>query len=180
MEELKSFRAGDRIEHSVFGAGRIVKVLETEPQPKWFVEFESEGKKAITATADTIVGKIEAITGSGYNFEDLKDALREVINEELPVSNIELGERWTGGKMILIPNKDDLQPKEVPIEAFFHKIVMIRDRIRVMEQKINSNPKLTDEEKVEFQQYITRIYGTLTTFNVLFQSRDDWFTGQKT
>ncbi|MCP4724597.1 MAG: hypothetical protein GY863_06160 [bacterium] len=178
MEDLKSFRAGDTIEHSIFGAGRIINVLETDPQPKWFVDFENEGKKAITATEDTIVGKIETAPG-GFNYEDLKDAIREVINEELPVSEIELGDRWTGGKMVLYPNSDDLQPKEIPLEAFFHKIVMIRDRIRVMEQKINSNSKITDEEKVEFHQYITRIYGTLTTFNVLFRDREDWFSGQK-
>ncbi len=178
MEDLRSFRAGDTFEHSVFGKGRIVKILETDPQPKWFVDFENEGKKAITVTEDKIVGKIKSAS-EGFNYEDLKDAIREVLNEELPVSEVELGDRWTGGKMVFYPNQDDLQPKEVPIEAFFHKIVMIRDRIRVMEQKINSNGKLTDEEKVEFQQYITRIYGTLTTFNVLFKSRDDWFTGQK-
>jgi uncharacterized radical SAM superfamily protein len=90
-----------------------------------------------------------------------------------------MGDRWTGGKMILVPNRKDLQPKEIPLDGFFHKIVMIRDRLRVLEQKINAHEMFTDEDKVEFHQYITRIYGSLTTFNVLFKNRDDWFVGQK-
>ena len=105
--------------------------------------------------------------------------MREVLEEELPVSNIEMGERWTGGKMVLIPNRDDLKPKEIPLDSFFHKIVMLRERLRVLEQKINNHEMLTDEDRVEFQQYITRIYGSLTRFNIFFKSRDDFFIVQK-
>jgi hypothetical protein len=91
-----------------------------------------------------------------------------------------LGDKWKGGKMVLQPSNTDLKPKEIAIEDFFHKIVMLRDRLRVMEQKINAHPKLDDIEKVEMQQYITRIYGTLTTFNVLFRYPTQQFVGQKT
>ena len=80
--------------------------------------------------------------------------------------------------MILQPDDDSLKPKEIPIETFFHKIVMVRDRLRVMEQRINSSD-LNDEEKVNLQQYITRIYGSLTTFNVLFKHKEDSFVGEK-
>jgi hypothetical protein len=91
---------------------------------------------------------------------------------------VDLGDRWDGGTMILKPGDDSLKPKEVPIEQFFHKIVMVRDRLRVMEQKVNAS-KLTDEDKVDIQQHITRIYGSLTTFNVLFKHKEHLFVGEK-
>jgi len=92
---------------------------------------------------------------------------------------VRLGDRWLGGKLIIQPADKSLKPKEIPVEDFFHKIVMLRDRLRVMEQQINAHKKLSDEDKVNLQQYITRIYGTLTTFNVLFRNKEQWFVGEK-
>jgi hypothetical protein len=94
------------------------------------------------------------------------------LQEEVP-----LGDRWQGGTMILKPANPSLASKEIPMEAFFHKIVMLRDRLRVLEQNINSNERLTDEEKINLQQYITRIYGSLTTFNILFAEKEHYFVG---
>ena len=90
-----------------------------------------------------------------------------------------MGERWQNGKIIIQPADPSLKPKEIPIDDFFHKIVMLRDRLRVLEQNINSSKNLNDEEKVNLQQYITRCYGSLTTFNVLFKNKEQWFVGDK-
>ncbi|MBN2328017.1 MAG: hypothetical protein JXR73_12760 [Candidatus Omnitrophica bacterium] len=110
--------------------------------------------------------------------EELKSILRELIQEDLPVGHTPLGDRWIGGTLYLQPHDPDATPKEIPIENFFHKIIMLRDRLRMMEQAVNAHKKLTDEDKVNLQQYITRIYGTLTTFNILFKDKKDHFIGQ--
>jgi hypothetical protein len=90
---------------------------------------------------------------------------------------VRLGEKYVGGKLVIHAANASLQPKEIPIDVFFHKIVMLRDRLRVLEQNINSHPKLTDEDKVNLQQYITRAYGSLTTFNILFGNKEQYFVG---
>jgi hypothetical protein len=81
--------------------------------------------------------------------------------------------------MLLQPFDKTIKPKEIPVEDFFHKIVMLRDRLRILEQNINSSNNLSGNEKVNIQQYITRFYGSLTTFNVLFKNRRHWFVGEK-
>ena len=91
---------------------------------------------------------------------------------------VKIGRKWEGGRIILEPGDKNVQNKDMPIDALFHKIIMIRDRLRVMEQKINSS-SISELEKIELQQYITRIYGTLTSFNLLFAEKDDYFVGGK-
>jgi len=111
--------------------------------------------------------------------ETFRQVLREVLLDELGVRDVELGDRWQGGELVLVPGKSDTQEKRIPLEVFFKKIVMVRDKLRVLEQKLNGHKGLTDEEKVQLQHYITGCYGTLTTFNVLFRRKEDQFTGQK-
>jgi len=112
------------------------------------------------------------------DIDEFRRVLREVIQDELGVGEVQLGDRWRGGEMILKPGKEGTQEKSVPIDALFKKIVGIRDKLRVLEQKLNASKALAEDEKIQLQQYITGCYGSLTTFNVLFKDRDDWFVGQ--
>jgi|SRR5579859_4727231 len=111
--------------------------------------------------------------------EEFRRVLADVIRDELGVGVVEIAGRWEGGEMILKPGKPGLQEKRVPLDSLFHKVVLIRDKLRVLEQKINAHPKLAADEKVQLQQYVTGCYGSLTTFNVLFADREDQFVGQK-
>lgn len=109
--------------------------------------------------------------------QEFKEILKESLQEVLATQSVELSRKYEDGEMVLQPGNPNLKPYRLPIESFFHKIVMTRDRLRVLEAKINAHPKLTDLEKVEFQQYITRVYGSLTSFNILFEDREDGFKG---
>lgn len=109
----------------------------------------------------------------------VKWALKDALDELLGLSDVRLSGRFEGGTLVIRPGKAEAQEKAIPIDVFFHKITMVRDRLRVLEQRINSHPKLGAEDRVELQQYITRIYGSLTSFNVLFKDKTDWFVGAK-
>ena len=105
-------------------------------------------------------------------------AVRAVFNAEQSVSGV-VADRWMGGQLIIKPGKQGTQEKVVPIESLFRKIISVRDRLRVLEQRINSHPKLDDTDRLQLQEYITRAYGSLTTFNFLFSDPEDRFTGTK-
>ncbi len=113
--------------------------------------------------------------------EDLRkivQAMRAVLNAEQSVSG-HIADRWAGGQLVLKPGRPGTQEKTVPIEDFFRKIIAVRERLRVLEQRINSHPKLAEEDRLQLQEYITRAYGSLTTFNLLFAEAEDRFVGTK-
>ncbi|MFA5928940.1 MAG: hypothetical protein WC838_06555 [Candidatus Margulisiibacteriota bacterium] len=112
-------------------------------------------------------------------YDSVKAALREVLKEEMAFGACEIANKWQGGTMILKPHDYMMQPKEIPLEMFFKKITSVREKLRVLEQKVNNNPVLPNEDKVEFQQLISRAYGSLTTFNILFRDEKDKFVGVK-
>lgn len=111
--------------------------------------------------------------------EELKRVVREVLEEEAGLGFTPIAERFNGGQLVIQPRDKSLQAKEIPVDAFFHKVVMVRDRLRVLEQKVNAHKGLSDADKVDLQQYITRVYGSLTSFNVLFDDEPDRFVGSR-
>ena len=113
------------------------------------------------------------------DINEFRRVLREVLSEELGVGDAEMGSRWEGGTLVMKPGNTDTQDKSVPLDTFFHKIVMIRDKLRVLEAKVNSNKDLSDQDKVQLQSYITACYGSLTTFNVLFAHKEDSFSTKR-
>lgn len=109
--------------------------------------------------------------------DEFRSVLREILLDELGVRDVELGDRWQNGELVLVPGKAGTQEKRIPIDNLFRKVVLIREKLRVLEQKINNHDKLDDNDRLQLQQYVTQCYGSLTTFNVLFKNKDDQFAG---
>lgn len=167
---------GSRIEHPKYGRGVVVD-MDTEFYSVWFKDGGDTRGIARDYNGITVLEKSTADVVP-ITIDDIKRAIREVVDEKSDMQEIiHLANRWNSGMLVIKSGDASIQPKEIPIETFFHKIVMLRDRLRVLEQNINSHKVLTDEEKVDLQQYITRIYGSLTTFNVLFKNTIDQFKG---
>ena len=168
---------GSRIEHPEFGKGVITNVTSKH----YWITFIDKGLETIGLDDEFDV--IEAVEDEvdTISFSDVELSLISILKRWSDTgSTTAIASKWKGGNLVLQPGDSSLSEKEIPIDTFFHKIVMVRDRIRVMEQKINASANLDDQEKVELQQYITRIYGSLTTFNVLFNNKSDHFVGDKT
>jgi hypothetical protein len=178
----KQLTIGTRIDHAKYGEGIISKVNLTSYEVfllrggKMEFSKSSEDIDVLELAPDN--GSGAETSASGIDVDDLEKMIVFVLDRYAALQeNVPLGEKWQGGKMVLHPANPAQAVKEIPMEVFFHKIVMLRDRLRVLEQNINSNEKLNDEEKVNLQQYITRIYGSLTTFNILFSEKDHYFVG---
>jgi len=176
MDQL-NLGVGTRLQHTQFGPGVIVAVRYAT----YLISFINMGIKEVEKT-DSALDEIipENVSAELETVSAVEQSLLKILRlwggatEVVP-----MGDRWKGGTMLLQPADKTQKAKEVPVEVFFHKIVMLRDRLRVMEQQINAHKLLSDEDKINLQQYITRIYGTLTTFNVLFKNKEDWFVGDK-
>lgn len=168
---------GTRLQHTQHGPGVIVGVRYAT----YLISFIHVGIKEIDKT-DTELDEImpENVTAEIETASEVEKSLLKILRQWNGFGEtVPLGDKWRGGTMVLQPADKSLKSKDIPIDAFFHKIVMLRDRLRVLEQNINSHKVLTDEDKVNLQQYITRIYGSLTTFNVLFKNSSQQFVGEK-
>ncbi len=167
---------GSRVDHPEYGKGVITNVTSKH----YWVTFIEKGLE--TLDLDTKFEVIEAVEDEvdTISFSEVEQSLISILRRWSDASQITaIADKWKGGNLVLEPKDSNLSNKELPIQTFFHKIVMVRDRIRVMEQKINASKNLDDQEKVDLQQYITRIYGSLTSFNVLFKNKSDQFLGER-
>lgn len=164
---------GDLVRHESLGVGRVEQTSGYGEGQKCTVYFARGDLSTFASRSELTSLSPEEVTA----YELVRLAVEEIRREDLPA--IGLGERWKGGEFVLKPSDPALQSKTVPMEVFFHKIVMVRDRLRVMEQQINGHKALSGADKFALQQYITRIYGSLTTFNFLFKEKKDHFVGQK-
>ena len=165
---------GSRIKHSEYGVGVVTNVTAKQ----YWVTFIENGLETIDVNDDFEV--IEAVEDEvdTVSFFEVEQIFKKLLHKYSDISEIvPLAEKWKGGTVELKPKDPTMASKEIPINTFFHKIVMVRDRVRVMEQKINSSKTLEDQDKIDLQQYLTRIYGSLTTFNVLFSNKDQNFKG---
>ncbi|GAP70195.1 hypothetical protein BA6E_1249 [Bacteroidales bacterium 6E] len=176
MEELT---VGTRVDHPRYGEGIISRVNLVAYE----IFFARGGKvEILKRNADLTVIELKEDTRPRdmLTLQEVEKVLFHMLDRFNGLNYaVEIGEKWKGGVLDMKPGNPDLKSKEVPIETFFHKIVMVRDRLRVLEQNINAHPGLSDDDKVGLQQYITRIYGSLTTFNILFADKDDYFVGAK-
>ena len=176
--KIESLRIGMKVRHPQYGSGLVKSISEAVAD----IQFDDGSKRAVAPEPSGLEPMEPQMVASGLDVP-LKQFVEETLAAavaklglEKPDSVVEqLGLRWHGGKLVLHPADAALQAKEVPLEVFFHKVVMVRNNLRVLEQKINAHEKLSDGEKVEMQQYITKSYGSLTTFNILFKEKEDQF-----
>lgn len=172
---MKILGIGSRINHPEYGKGVVTNVSTKE----YWVTFIENGLETIALNSEFEIIEAAENEVDTISFYDVETSLKNILRKWSDVTEIvPIADKWKGGKLILDPGQAGVAGKDVPIDTFFNKIVMVRDRLRVMEQKINAS-NLDNSEKVDLQQYITRIYGSLTTFNVLFKSNSDYFVGEK-
>ena len=175
--KIETLHIGMGVRHPQYGLGTVRTISEVTAE----IQF-NDGKRTVEPVAAGLEPAEPQMATSGLEMplkqfvEQTVASAIEKLGLQKPDSVVEnLGLRWHGGKLVMHPADAALQAKEVPLETFFHKIVMVRNNLRVLEQKINAHEKLSDGEKVEMQQYITKSYGSLTTFNILFKEKEEQF-----
>lgn len=173
---MKLLGISSRINHPEFGKGVVTNVTSKH----YWVTFIDNGLETIDLDSDFEVIEAADDDVDTVSFYEVESSLVSILKKWSDVTEVvHIADKWKGGKLILEPGDTNLQNKEIPIDNFFHKITMVRDRLRVMEQKINASKNLDEQEKIDLQQYITRSYGSLTTFNVLFKHKSEQFVGQR-
>jgi len=166
---------GSRISHNEFGKGVVTNVTSKH----YWITFIENGLETIDLDSEFDVIEATEDDVDTVSFYEVESSLVEILKKWSDASEVvPIADKWKGGKLILEPGDINLQSKEIKIDDFFHKITMVRDRLRVMEQKVNSS-NLEEQEKIDLQQYITRSYGSLTSFNVLFKLKSQQFVGQR-
>jgi hypothetical protein len=175
--KIEALNIGMKVRHPQYGLGTVKAISEATAE----IQFD-DGRRTVAPEPSGLTPAEPQASIQGLEMplsqvvQQAVDATIQKLGLEKPDSVVaQLGARWHKGRAVLHPADPTLQTKEVPMDTFFHKVVMIRNNLRVLEQKINAHPQLTDGEKVEMQQYITRCYGSLTTFNLLFKEKEDAF-----
>lgn len=175
--KVQNLIIGQRVRHPQYGIGTVKSIAEQSTEIRFDDATRTLDPVLCGLTPAEPVATIDGLDVPLQQF--VTNSIEAVLNRlgyEHPDAVVDgLGQRWHNGRMVLHPADPTLQTKEVPLEVFFHKVVGIRNQLRVLEQKINAHPTLTDAEKVDMQQYITRCYGSLTTFNLLFREKEDQF-----
>ena len=172
---MKLLGIGSRINHAEYGKGVVTNVTTQH----YWVTFIENGLETLDLDAEFEVIEAAEDDVDTISFYEVEKSLRNILKKWSDASEVvTIADKWKGGKLIFEAGDPNMQGKVMDIDTFFHKITMVRDRLRVMEQKINSSKNLDDQEKIDLQQYITRSYGSLTSFNVLFKLKSQQIKGQ--
>lgn len=177
--KIEALHVGMKVRHPQYGVGTVRTISEQTAE----IRFDDGQRTVAPETAELQPAEAQ-VEVSGLS-QPLKVFVEETVRAAVAALGLEkpdtvveeLGSRWHNGRIVMHPSEPTLQTKEVPLETFFHKIVMMRNNLRVLEQKINAHEKLGEAEKIEMQQYITRCYGSMTTFNILFRNKEGQFGG---
>jgi hypothetical protein len=174
---IEDLHVGMRVRHPQYGAGVVKTISEVTAE----ILFDA-GPRTVAPQPSGLEPAEPQAAVRGLELplaQFVKQTVAATLDHlgvEMPdAAPAQLAARWHRGKLVLHPSDPALTTKEVPLEVFFHKLVGVRNQLRVLEMKINGHPSLTDAEKVEMQQYVTRCYGSLTTFNLLFKDKEDQF-----
>lgn len=175
--KLSELHVGMAVVHPAYGSGVVKSITEHAAEVLFL-----DGRKPVEPETGGLVPAEPQAQLAGLNVP-LEQLIRQTVDAaidrlgfEKPDASVkELAPKWRGGKLVLHPHDPTLATKEIELEVFFHKIVMVRNNLRVLEQKINASETLTSAEKFDWQQYLTRSYGSLTTFNLLFKEKEDQF-----